>query len=41
MNTENVVPSTHVIRLRGMHYVYVSNESDVLREMRSFMNNLR
>jgi len=38
---EDGVPSTHVIRLQGMHYVYVSNESDVLREMRSFISNLR
>jgi non-heme chloroperoxidase len=38
---EDGVPNAHVIRLRGMHYVYVSNELDVLREMRSFMSNLR
>ena len=38
---EDGVPSAHVVRLRGMHYVYISNESDVLREMRSFMSNLR
>jgi len=38
---EDGVIGAHVIRLRGMHYVYVSNESEVLREMRSFMSNLR
>jgi len=38
---EDGVPGAHVVRLRGMHYVYISNESDVLHEMRSFMSNLR
>ena len=38
---EDGVPGAHVIRLKGMHYVYVSNESDVLREMRSFLSNLK
>jgi pimeloyl-ACP methyl ester carboxylesterase len=38
---EDGVPGAHVIRLRGMHYVYVSNELDVLREMRSFLTNLK
>lgn len=38
---EDGVPGAHVIRLKGMHYVYVSNESDVLREMRSFLINLK
>jgi non-heme chloroperoxidase len=38
---EESVPGAHVIRLSGMHYVYVSNESDVLREMRAFLDNLK
>lgn len=38
---EDGVPGAHVVRLRGMHYVYVSNESDVLREMRSFLSSLK
>ena len=38
---EDGVPSAHVVRLRGMHYVYISNEFDVLCEMRSFMSDLR
>lgn len=38
---EDGVPGAHVIRLRGMHYVYVSNEPDILREMRSFLSNLK
>jgi non-heme chloroperoxidase len=35
------VPSARVIRLRGMHYVFLSNESDVLREMRAFLGDLK
>lgn len=38
---EGGVPGAHVIRLKGIHYVYVSNESDVLREMRSFLDDLK
>ncbi len=38
---EDRVPDAHVVRLRGMHYVYVSNELDVLREMRSFLSSLK
>jgi len=38
---EDGVPGARVIRLRGMHYVYMSNESDVLREMRAFLDNLK
>jgi hypothetical protein len=31
-----------VVRLRGAdHYVYLSNEADVLREMKSFLSTLR
>ena len=36
------VPTAHVVRLPGAHhYVYLSNEADVLREMRSFLSRLR
>jgi len=38
---EDGVPGAHVVRLRSMHYVYVANESDVLREMRAFLDNLK
>jgi non-heme chloroperoxidase len=38
---QNGVPGAHVIRLTGMHYVYVSNESDVLRLMRGFLDDPR
>jgi non-heme chloroperoxidase len=38
---EDGVPTAHVIRLRGMHYIFVSNESDVLREMRAFLGGLK
>ena len=35
------VPEARIIRVRGMHYIYLSNESDVLREIRSFLSNLK
>ncbi len=39
---ENGVPTARVVRLRGAHhYIYLSNEADVLREMRSFLSGLR
>ena len=38
---EDGVPTARVIRLRGMHYIFVSNESDVLREMRAFLGGLK
>jgi pimeloyl-ACP methyl ester carboxylesterase len=38
---EDGVPGARVIRVRGMHYIFLSNESDVLREMRSFLSNLK
>jgi pimeloyl-ACP methyl ester carboxylesterase len=39
---EDGVPTAHVVRLRGAdHYVYLSNEADVLCEMKSFLANLR
>ena len=39
---EDGVPTAHVVRLPGAdHYVYLSNEVDVLREMKSFFITLR
>jgi len=39
---EEGVPTAHVVRLPGAdHYVYLSNETDVLREMKSFLSTLR
>ncbi len=39
---EDGVPTARVVRLRGAHhYVYLSNEADVIREMRSFRSGLR
>jgi len=36
---EDGIPTAHVVRLRGAdHYVYLSNEADVLREMKSFLS---
>jgi hypothetical protein len=35
------VPTARVIRLRGAHYRFVSNEPDVLREMRAFLAGLK
>lgn len=38
---ENGVPTARVVRLPGAHhYVYLSNEADVLREMRAFLTGL-
>jgi hypothetical protein len=36
---EKGVPTAHVVRIPGAHhYVYLSNEADVLREMKSAVN---
>jgi pimeloyl-ACP methyl ester carboxylesterase len=38
---EDGVPTARVVRLRDAdHYVYLSNEADVLREMKSFLSSL-
>ena len=34
------VPSARVVRLRGAHYIFLSNELETLREMRSFLRGL-
>jgi non-heme chloroperoxidase len=39
---EDALPTAHVVQLRGSnHYVFLSNEADVLREMRAFVRGLR
>jgi non-heme chloroperoxidase len=39
---EDGVPTAHVVRLRGAdHHVYLSNEADVLCEMKSFLSTLQ
>jgi non-heme chloroperoxidase len=39
---EDGVPTARVIRLRGAHhYVFLSNEEDVLREMLAFLTGLK
>jgi pimeloyl-ACP methyl ester carboxylesterase len=38
---EEGVSTARVIRLRGAHYIFLSNEPDVLREMRSFLAGLK
>jgi pimeloyl-ACP methyl ester carboxylesterase len=35
------VPSAHVISLPGAHYIFLSNEADVLREMSAFLTSLK
>jgi hypothetical protein len=35
------VPKARVIRLRGHHYIFITNEADVLREMRAFLAGLK
>jgi hypothetical protein len=38
---ENGVPTAQIIRLPGAHhYIFLSNEADVLREMRAFVAKL-
>jgi len=38
---EDGVPTARVIRFRGMHYIFLSNEADVLREVRAFLGGLK
>jgi pimeloyl-ACP methyl ester carboxylesterase len=38
---EEGIPTARVIRLRGMHHVFLSNEVDVLREMHTFLVDLK
>lgn len=36
----DAVPAARVVRIRGMHYIFASNEQDVLRELRAFIDHL-
>ena len=38
---EEGVPTARFVRLRGMHFVFLSNEQEVLREMRAFLGGLK
>jgi predicted LPLAT superfamily acyltransferase len=38
---EDGVHTAHVIRLGGAHYIVLSNEADVLRELRAFVAGLK
>jgi hypothetical protein len=38
---EDAVPAARVVRLRGMHYIYLSNEPDVLGEICTFLASLK
>jgi hypothetical protein len=38
---EDGFPTAHVVKLPASHYVYLSRETDVLREMHSFLSQLR
>ena len=38
---ESSVAAARVIRLRGAHYIFLSNEQEVLREMRKFLAGLK
>jgi hypothetical protein len=38
---EGGVPTARVVRLPGAHYIFLSNEGDVIREMRAFVAGLK
>jgi pimeloyl-ACP methyl ester carboxylesterase len=38
---ERGVPTARVVRLRGAHFIFLSNEPDTLREMRAFLAGLK
>jgi non-heme chloroperoxidase len=38
---EDSVPTARVVRLRGAHHIFLSNEPDTLREMRAFLADLK
>ena len=35
------VPSGRVVQMQGMHHIFLSNESDVMREVRAFLSGLK
>jgi non-heme chloroperoxidase len=38
---EDGVPTAHVLRMRGAHHIFLSNERETLREMRTFLAALK
>ena len=38
---EDAVPTAQVEKLRGMHYIYISNESEILNAIRRFISRLK
>jgi hypothetical protein len=38
---ERGVPGARVVRLKGAHYIFLSNESEVIRELSAFLAGLR
>jgi hypothetical protein len=41
MALETGVPTARVVRLRGAHYLVLSNQADTLREIRAFLGGLK
>lgn len=38
---EAAVPTARVVRMRGAHHIFLSNEAEIVREVRRFLNGLR
>ena len=38
---EDGVPTAQVMKLKGMHYIYISNESEILSAIRKFVSRLK
>jgi hypothetical protein len=38
---EAALPDARIVRLRSSHYVFISNEPEVLREMRTFLDRVK
>jgi hypothetical protein len=38
---EDGVPTAQVMKLKGMHYIYISNESEILKAIRKFISRLK
>jgi len=38
---EAALPDARVVRLKSSHYVFISNEPEVLREMRTFLDRVK
>jgi len=37
---EDGVPSARVLKLKGMHYIFISNETEVINAIRQFSKGL-